>query len=171
MLPAVLDATAVRLLFVTLATWLQQHDADAITYLLEENRALRAQIGRHPLRLNDDQRRRLAVLAPPAGTCSPTQPRKPRHPRHASPLASPVGGPEVDLSAALTRTGPRAPGDPAARGAHGQRESDIGLHTDARRPQSRRAPRGSLDDCSNIESARSGHGTRAESMPFLVEIG
>ena len=31
MLPAVLDATAVRLLFVTLAAWLHQHDGDAIT--------------------------------------------------------------------------------------------------------------------------------------------
>jgi putative transposase len=62
MLPAVIDATAVRLLFFTLAAWLHQRDADAIGYLLEENRALRAQIGRRPLRLNDNQRRRLAVL-------------------------------------------------------------------------------------------------------------
>ena len=62
MLPAVIDATAVRFLFFTLAAWLHQRDADAIAYLLEENRALRAQIGRRPLRLNDDQRRRLAML-------------------------------------------------------------------------------------------------------------
>lgn len=62
MLPAVIDATAVRLLFFTLAAWLHQRDADAITYLLEENRALRAQIGRRPIRVNDDQRRRLVVL-------------------------------------------------------------------------------------------------------------
>ena len=120
MLPAVIDATAVRFLFFTLAAWLHQRDADAIAYLLEENRALRAQIGRRPLRLNDDQRRRLAMLGAPTGTCSPTPPGEPRHARYDSPLASPVGGPEVDLSAALARTGPRAPGNPAARGAHGQ---------------------------------------------------
>ena len=62
MLPGVLDATAVRFLYVTLAAWLHQHEADAIAYLLEENRTLRAQIGRRALRLSDDQRRRLAVL-------------------------------------------------------------------------------------------------------------
>ena len=62
MLPAVIDATAVRLLFSTLAAWLHQRDADAISYLLEENRTLRAHIGHHPLHFNDDQRRRLAVL-------------------------------------------------------------------------------------------------------------
>ena len=38
MLPAVIDAAAVRLLFSTLAAWLHRRDADAITYLLEENR-------------------------------------------------------------------------------------------------------------------------------------
>ncbi len=62
MLPAVIDATAVRLLCFTLAAWLHQHDADAITYLVEENRTLRAHIGHRPLHLNDGQRRRLAVL-------------------------------------------------------------------------------------------------------------
>ena len=62
MLPAVIDATPVRLLFFILAAWLHQRDADAIGYLLEENRTLRAQIGHRPLRLNDNQRRRLAVL-------------------------------------------------------------------------------------------------------------
>ena len=49
-------------LFFTLAAWLHQRDADAIAFLLEENRTLRAKIGHHPLHLNDDQRRRLAVL-------------------------------------------------------------------------------------------------------------
>ena len=38
MLPGVLDATAVRFFYVTLAAWLHQHEADAIAYLLEENR-------------------------------------------------------------------------------------------------------------------------------------
>lgn len=62
MLPGVIDATAVRFLFFTLAAWLHQREEDGIAYLLEENRTLRAQIGRRPLRFNDDQRRRLAVL-------------------------------------------------------------------------------------------------------------
>src|SRR5688572_15261316 len=62
MLPGVIDATAVRFLVFTLAAWLHQREADAIAYLLEENRTLRAQLGRRPLRFSDAQRRRLAVL-------------------------------------------------------------------------------------------------------------
>src|SRR5687767_9609914 len=62
MLPGVVDPTTVRWLFFTLTAWLQHRDADAIAYLREENRILRAQIGRRPLRFTDDQRRRLAVL-------------------------------------------------------------------------------------------------------------
>ena len=45
MLPGVMDATAVRWIFFTRTAWLHQREADAIAYLLEENRILRAQIG------------------------------------------------------------------------------------------------------------------------------
>ena len=58
----VIALTAMRLLYLTLAAWLHRREADTVAYLLEENRALRAQLGRRPLRLADDQRRRLAVL-------------------------------------------------------------------------------------------------------------
>ncbi len=57
-----LDLTAVRLLYVLLAAWLQQREADAVAYLIAENRTLRAQLGRQRLRLTDAQRRRLAIL-------------------------------------------------------------------------------------------------------------
>ena len=83
MLPAVIDATAVRLLFFALAAWLHQRDADAIAYLLEENRTLRAHIGHSPLRFNDDQRRRLAVLGHRLGRARATQ--KTCWPNEASP--------------------------------------------------------------------------------------
>src|SRR5688572_30193394 len=49
MLPCVVDPTTVRWLFFTLTAWLHHRDADAIAYLREENRILRAQIGRRPL--------------------------------------------------------------------------------------------------------------------------
>jgi hypothetical protein len=42
---------------------LNQHQRDVIDYLEEENRVLREQLGNKRLRLNDDQRRRLAVMA------------------------------------------------------------------------------------------------------------
>jgi transposase InsO family protein len=58
----VVDATALRWWYLTLTAWLHQREADTLAYLLQENRTLRAQFGGRPLRLTDDQRRRLAVL-------------------------------------------------------------------------------------------------------------
>ena len=56
-----------RLLLISLAGWLNQHQGDVIDYLQEENRVLREQVGSKRLRLNDDQRRRLAVKAKKLG--------------------------------------------------------------------------------------------------------
>ena len=42
--------------------WLEREQRDVIDFLREENRVLRAQLGRRRIRLNDDQRRRLAVI-------------------------------------------------------------------------------------------------------------
>ena len=41
---------------------LEAEQRDMIAHLREENRALKAQLGRRRLGLNDDQRRRLAAL-------------------------------------------------------------------------------------------------------------
>lgn len=56
-----------RLLLISLAGCLTQRQQDVIDYLQEENRVLRQQLGRRRLRLNDDQRRRLAVRAKKLG--------------------------------------------------------------------------------------------------------
>ena len=56
-----------RLLLISLADCLNQHQRDVIDYLEEENRVLREQLGNKRLRLNDDQRRRLAVKAKKLG--------------------------------------------------------------------------------------------------------
>lgn len=56
-----------RLLLIPLAGWLNQQQQDIIDYLQEENRVLREQLGDRRLRLNDDQRRRLAVKAKKLG--------------------------------------------------------------------------------------------------------
>jgi transposase InsO family protein len=45
-----------------LSASLHQREADALAYLLQENRTLRAQLGDGPVRLTEAQRRRLAVL-------------------------------------------------------------------------------------------------------------
>jgi transposase InsO family protein len=52
-----------RLLVVSIAGWLNQPQRDALDCLREENRVLREQLGGKRLRLNDDQRRRLAAKA------------------------------------------------------------------------------------------------------------
>jgi len=52
-----------RFLLISLAGWMNQRQLNAIEYLREENRVLREQLGGKPLRLNDNQRRRLAVRA------------------------------------------------------------------------------------------------------------
>src|SRR5919109_3201154 len=56
-----------HLLLAMLAGWLQRHQQQVITYLQEENRVLKAQLGGRRLRLTDTDRRRLAALAHPLG--------------------------------------------------------------------------------------------------------
>jgi putative transposase len=56
-----------QLLLAMLAGWIQHHQQQVITYLLAENRILKAQLGGRRLRLTDTERRRLAALAYPLG--------------------------------------------------------------------------------------------------------
>ena len=50
-------------LIAMVASWVQRHQQQVITYLYEENRILTAQLGGHRLRLTDTERRRLTALA------------------------------------------------------------------------------------------------------------
>jgi len=52
-----------RFLLIAVSGWMNQRQLLVIEYLREENRVLREQLGDRRLRLNDDQRRRLAVRA------------------------------------------------------------------------------------------------------------
>jgi transposase InsO family protein len=56
-----------RFLLVALSGWMNQRHVEMIEYLREENKVLREQLGRRRLRLNDDQRRRLAAKAKGVG--------------------------------------------------------------------------------------------------------
>ena len=53
--------TALHFLLLMFSGWVNRHQRQVIDYLMEENRVLREQLGGRRLRLNDDQRRRLAV--------------------------------------------------------------------------------------------------------------
>jgi hypothetical protein len=52
-----------QVLIAMLAGWIQRHQQQVITYLIEENRILKTQLGGRRLRLTDTERRRLAALA------------------------------------------------------------------------------------------------------------
>jgi putative transposase len=60
-MPRVLDPF--RFVLIALAGWMNQRHLQTIDYLREENRVLREQLGGRRVRLNDDQRRRLATKA------------------------------------------------------------------------------------------------------------
>ena len=52
--PPVVDVTSVRFLLAALSGWLNNQQAEAMAYVIEENRTLRAQLGGRRLRLTDD---------------------------------------------------------------------------------------------------------------------
>src|ERR1700726_2169931 len=52
-----------RFILIAVAGWMNQRQLQIINYLREENRVLREKLGGRRLRLNDDQRRRLAAKA------------------------------------------------------------------------------------------------------------
>jgi putative transposase len=56
-----------HVLIAMVAGWIQRHQQQVITYLHEENRILKAQLGGRRLRLTDTERRRLSALAYPLG--------------------------------------------------------------------------------------------------------
>jgi hypothetical protein len=60
-MPRVLDPF--RFVLIAVAGWMNQHQLHIIDYLREENRVLREQLCGRRVRLNDDQRRRLAAKA------------------------------------------------------------------------------------------------------------
>src|SRR5215470_487757 len=60
-MPRVMDPF--RFVLIAVAGWMSQHQLHMIDYLREENRVLREQLSGRRVRLNDDQRRRLAAKA------------------------------------------------------------------------------------------------------------
>jgi hypothetical protein len=52
-----------RFVLIAVGGWMNQHQLQMIDYLREENRVLREQLGGRRVRFNDDQRRRLAIMA------------------------------------------------------------------------------------------------------------
>src|SRR4029450_1611167 len=61
------QAMILHMLIVMIAGWIQRHQQQVISYLIEENRVFKAHLGGRRLRLTDTERRRLAALAHPLG--------------------------------------------------------------------------------------------------------
>src|SRR5262249_27153082 len=61
------ETMILHVLIAMVAGWINRHQQRVITYLQEENRVLKAQLGGRRLRLTDTERRRLAALAYPLG--------------------------------------------------------------------------------------------------------
>ncbi len=55
------DFRALQLLLLTFAGWVRREQQRTIEYLIEENQVLKEQLGSRRLRVNDDQRRRMAA--------------------------------------------------------------------------------------------------------------
>ena len=58
-----IDTVAPKMWLAVLIGWLGRLEREALAYLIEENRILRAQLAGRRLRLTDDDRRRLTVRA------------------------------------------------------------------------------------------------------------
>jgi len=51
-----------HLIVAALFGWLEREQRDVIEFLREKNRVLKAQLHRRPMRLSDEERRRLAAI-------------------------------------------------------------------------------------------------------------
>ena len=84
-----------HVLIAMIAGWLQRHQQQLITYLIEENRVLKAQLGSRRMRLTDTERRRLAALAYPPRSPAPQSGGDPRDARYPPALVYAPDRPEV----------------------------------------------------------------------------
>src|SRR5262245_28023870 len=137
--------------------WLDRQEREALAYLVEENRVLRAQLGRRRLRLTDDDRRRLAVRAFRLGR---------RALRHIAMIVTPDTllrwhrqlivqkwtywrkSSRCGVLTEIRRLAVRMAAD----------NSTWGLHAHPRRAEERRPSRGSVDDCADSQGAWSSTG-------------
>jgi hypothetical protein len=80
------DGSSLRVLLLTVISWLDGREREMLGFLIEENRVLRRQVSGRRLRLTDDDRRNLAARLP-AGPARTARDRDHRHAGHA-PMAS-----------------------------------------------------------------------------------
>ena len=152
--------SALQMWFAVLIGWLDREERDALAFLIEENRILRAQLGGRRLRLTADDRRRLAVRAFRVGR---------RVLRQVATIVTPDTllrwhRQLVARKWTYARRSPRAwcAGRDSPLGcADGGGQPDLGLHADPRRAEERRPSGWPLDDCAILKGARPAAGPAA----------
>src|SRR5262249_47419958 len=152
-----------RFLLISVAGWMNQQQQFAIDYLREENRVLKEQLGGRRLRLNDDQRRRLAAKAKRLGRRVLAEVARIVTPEtllawHRKLIAHKYdGAAQRGAGTAAHRRRDRGFG-----GSHGRRESGLGLPAHTRRALQSRLPNRARDRRQYPEAAWHGTSARAE---------
>ncbi len=130
------DYYPLQVLLLALSGWVNRVQQRTIEYLVEENRVLKEQLKGRKLRLNDDQRRRLAAKGKQLGRRLLESGGDHRDARHNHALASTADRRQVDLP---TETGQPARCHAGDQGAHrptrqGERDlCEAGDYVDLRR--------------------------------------
>ena len=149
-----IDVSAFRMLLLTVTSWLDRQEREMLAYLIEENRVLRRQLGGRRLRLTDDDRRQLAARAYRLG-------------RQVLREVATIVTPDTLLRwhrRLIARKWTYAKKGTSRRGvlaeirqlveADGGGESDLGLHADPRCAEEPRAPRRTVNDCTDPAGER-----------------
>ena len=147
---------------MAVAGWWADQRQEAVAYLVEENRVLRAHL-RGRVQLTDEETLSVGSPRTSARPSAPRSSRDDRHARHDSALASADHRAEMDVrDAAETPRRPRR--DPTACHPDGGGESHLGLYADPRRAEECRTSRRTFDDRANPEGARAATGAGATDL-------
>jgi hypothetical protein len=140
------------LIIAMLFGWLEREQRDVIEYLRDENRVLKAQLHGRRLPLNDEERRRLAVighrlgrriLADVATIVTPDTILR----WHRELIA------EVDVPHVAARATRLASRNSPVDGPNGDRQSELGLHAHSGRAQEPGPSSRPIDDRENPQGA------------------
>src|SRR5579862_5254431 len=159
-MPRVLDPF--RFVLIAVAGWMNQRQLQIVDYLREENRVLREQLGGRRVRLNDDQRRRLAAKAKGLGRKLLAEVATIVTPETLLAWHRKLIAQKYDGSSKRSPGRPRTAGEVGFGGSNGRGKPGLGLSAHlgcAVQSGLRTCPE---HDCRHSETARPGTGAGAE---------
>ena len=162
-----IDVSALRMLLLTVTSWLDRQEREILAYLIEENRVLRRQLGGRRPRLTDDDRRLLAARAYRLG-------------RQVLREIATIVAPDTLLRwhrRLIARKWTYAKKGTSRRGVLAEirqlvrriaEENPTWLHADPRCAQERGPPRRTINDCTDAAGAR--HPARAGASDIVANV-